>query len=423
MMTFKEYYFKKINPIYFFWLGIFFISSAPLVASLFLLISIFSSFKSFKEFFKERCNYPLIASTIFMIIGAVYIKFDQSFFLQNNFEWTPDLLILGLFNWIPFFWLFWAFQIFITTQKERFIFAVLIVSSTIPVLISGFGQYWFDWYGPFKTLNGLIIWYQREIANGSGMTSLFNNQNYAAAWLSIAMPFSFACININRNFVPKLISTLISFSIFIGIINTHSRSALICGVLAIFFHLCMSINSRKKFYIFSISITILGTIIFIEKLDLSIININLNVDRFSRSFDTLDLSRLEIWEFTLNSIFKRPFLGWGSGSFPFAIKDLYSVWKGHPHNIILEIFFSYGIFVGITLSFFIINIFIKSFKEIFQNKNKSKNNIDKYWYFSSFILFTTQMVDIQYFDFRFSLCLWILLAGLKNMTFSEASLK
>ena len=67
-----------------------------------LLISIFSSFKSFKEFFKERYNYPLIASTIFMMIGAVYIKFDQSFFLQNNFEWKPDFLILGLFNWILF---------------------------------------------------------------------------------------------------------------------------------------------------------------------------------------------------------------------------------------------------------------------------------------------------------------------------------
>ena len=423
MMSYTENYVKKIKPIYFFWLGVFFISSAPVVASVFLLISIFSSFKSFKEFFKERCNYPLIASTIFMIIGAVYIKFDQSFFLQKNFEWKPDFLILGLFNWIPFFWLFWAFQIFITTQKQRFIFALLIVSSTIPVLISGFGQYWFDWHGPFTALNGVIIWYQREIANGSGMTSLFNNQNYAAAWLSMAMPFSFACINNNKKFVPKVITTLISVSIFIGIINTHSRSAFICGVLAIFSHLYIIINSRKKIYIFSILISILGTIVFVEKFDLSIFNINLNIDRFSRSFNNLDLSRVEIWEFTLNSIFKRPFLGWGSGSFPFAIKDLYSVWKGHPHNILLEIFFSYGIFVGITLSFFIINIFIKSFKEIFQNKNKSKNKIDKYWYSSSFILLTTQMVDIQYFDLRFSLCLWILLAGLKNISFSEASLK
>ncbi len=423
MMSLTENYVKKIKPIYFFWLGTFFISSAPLIASLFLLISIFSSFISFKEFFRERCNYPLIASTIFMVIGAIYIKSDQSFFLQNNFVWKPDLLILGLFNWIPFFWLFWAFQVFITSQKERFIFAVLIVSSTIPVLISGFGQYWFDWNGPFVTLNGLIIWYQREIANGTGMTSLFNNQNYAAAWLSIAMPFSFACIKMNRNFVPKLISILISFSIFIGILNTHSRSALVCGFIAIFFHLYNSIYSRNKVFIFSILITILGTIVFVEKFDLSIFNINLNIDRFIRSFDNLDLSRVEIWKFTLNSIFKRPLLGWGSGSFPFAIKDFYSVWKGHPHNIILEIFFSYGILVGITLSFFIINIFIKSFKEIFQNKNKFKDNIDKYWYCSAFILLITQMVDIQYFDLRFSLCLWILLAGLKNITFSEASLK
>ncbi len=420
MMNLTENYDKKIKPIYFFWFGIFFISSAPLISSFFLLISIFSSFKSFKEYFREKWNYPLIASTIFMIIGAIYIKFDQSFLLQNNIEWDPDFLILGLFNWFPFFWLFWSIQIFITTQKERFIFAVLILSSTMPVLISGFGQYWFDWYGPFKTLNGLIIWYQREIANGSGMTSLFNNQNYAAAWLSIAMPFSFACIKINRDFVPKLISILISFSIFIGIVNTHSRSALICGVFAIFFHLCMSLKSRKTAYIFFILITILGIIIFVGKFNLGIFSINLNLDRFSRSFDRFDLSRVEIWEFTLKSIFKRPLLGWGSGSFSFAIKDLSTVWKGHPHNILLEIFFSYGILVGITLSFFTINIFIKSFKKIFQKTNKSET-IDKYWYCTTFIFLITQMVDIQYFDFRFSLCFWILLAGLKNISFSETS--
>ena len=58
---------------------------------------------------------------------------------------------------------------------------------SVPILISGFGQYLFNWYGPFEFLNGLIIWYQRE--NESGMTSFFNNANYAAC--ALASVFSF----------------------------------------------------------------------------------------------------------------------------------------------------------------------------------------------------------------------------------------
>ena len=105
----------------------------------------------------------------------------QKFFLTNNFQevWGTDLTIIGMANWIPFFWLFWTFQYYLNSSLKRKIFVLTLVSGTFPLLITGFGQYFFNWTGPFETLNNLIIWYQRPIKNPSGLSGLFSNQNYA----------------------------------------------------------------------------------------------------------------------------------------------------------------------------------------------------------------------------------------------------
>ena len=102
-----------------------------------------------------------------------------------------NLSIAGIFNWLPFFWLFWALQPYIDSKKKRKKTALFLIAGTFPVLISGFGQYFFNWTGPMETLNGLIIWYQRPLG-GDGLTGPFNNQNYAGAWLSLIWPFSIA---------------------------------------------------------------------------------------------------------------------------------------------------------------------------------------------------------------------------------------
>jgi len=407
---------KKLKPIHFFWLGLFLLPSGPILASFFFLISIFSQIKFLPVFLKDKWNYPLIFSVLLMIIGAIYIKYDQSFILQSNELWKSNLLFLGLFNWIPFFWFFWAFQKFIITPRQRYICSVLIISSTIPVLISGFGQYWLEWYGPLKALNGLIIWYQREIDFGSGMTSLFNNQNYAAAWLSIALPFSLGLISFNKkNLIAKFLSIIFFILIFIGLIITHSRSAILCATIALVFHFIMEFRSIKLFYVLSISLTIFGIIMITNNVDFGISDISLDLDRFDRNFDNLDLSRIEIWKYAIRNIIDRPILGWGSGSFPLLINNLSNYWKGHPHNLILELFFSYGILVGFTITAFLYKIYIKSFKKIFYKEKNTQEIIDKYWYCAAFVLMTSQMIDLQYFDFRISFCLWILLAGLKNI--------
>ena len=110
--------------------------------------------------------------------------------------------LVGIFNWVPFFWLFWAFQTYLDSNKKRKSAALMLVAGTFPVLISGFGQYFFNWTGPMELFNGLIIWYQRPLGN-HGLTGPFNNQNYAGAWLSLVWPFSIAFILDKTNKIIK----------------------------------------------------------------------------------------------------------------------------------------------------------------------------------------------------------------------------
>ena len=96
-------------------------------------------------------------------------------------------------------------------------------------------------------------------------------------------------------------------------------------------------------------------------------------------------------------------------------KSQTGLWKGHAHNLPLELCISYGIPAAI---FVIIPIFIitkNSVKKCILN-SKIISIFDKSWVTSLIVLLTSQMVDIQYFDGRISIILWILLiSGSSNI--------
>ena len=71
-------------------------------------------------------------------------------------------------------------MVYLNSNQKKRDCIVLFIAGTIPLIFSGFGQYFFNWYGPLSLLNGLIIWYQRPLGPGStAMTGFFNNPNYA----------------------------------------------------------------------------------------------------------------------------------------------------------------------------------------------------------------------------------------------------
>ena len=135
--------------------------------------------------------------------------------MQNNFiepdavivplinNWEKSLTWIGLSNWLPLFFCFIAFQEFISTEKDRNIFCKLLIAGSFPIIISGFSQFFFQLYGPFEFLNGLIIWFQKPINPMEGISAVFSNQNYAGAWYCIIFPFSLPSV------LPSLLASFL----------------------------------------------------------------------------------------------------------------------------------------------------------------------------------------------------------------------
>ena len=137
-----------------------------------------------------------------------------------------------------------------------------------------------------------------------------------------------------------------------------------------------------------------------------------NIFNFSNSL------RFEVWSNTIKLISQKPLLGWGSSTFAIIYQlqnkiTLYAFNPEHAHNIVLQLAYSYGIIVALFLSLLVFFILLFAYNKIFRNNESEINNIDKFWFASSFIMVLSNLNDITYFDGKFSVLTWILIAGLK----------
>ena len=350
-----------------------------------------------------------------MIISAIsHTIFNQNLSIYNL---DSSLTWIGLANWIPFFWCFWAFKPFLKSEKKRKICSLILISGTLPLIITGLGQVFFNWNGPFKTLFNLIIWYQRPMESVTGLTGLFNNANYAGSWLNVIWPLSLAClIDIRKNLLEKISIYLFIFGISLSTILTNSRSAWL-GIL-IGTTIMYGYKSFKVIRNTLIGITLLISCTIFPILGNYIQNIlqELIPKSIWMEFSDFQYSRLEIWESGISSVLNNPIFGTGASSFPEIFRSQSGLWKGHAHNLPLEFLISYGIPAGIFILLPITLIIFYSVKDIFFLKKKEEISIyDRAWITSLILITFSQMVDVQYFDGRISIILWILLAGAMNI--------
>ena len=131
----------------------------------------------------------------------------------------------------------------------------------------------------------------------------------------------------------------------------------------------------------------------------------------------VELSRLDILISSFKISFLEPIFGLGGGSFPIIYELQNNIWRGHPHNLILELAVSYGYPVTVLIFSGIAYLLYNSSKFVFNKKlqNIQYFSFEKAWWSSIFILLISQSFDVQYFDGRISIMFWILLAGLKTI--------
>ncbi len=398
-----------------FYLGTFFLSSALPISLLFFFISISRSIMNKSIYKINKYNFILLLSTGLMILSTLKSITNNELLIFISQLDKVDI-IFGLFNWLPMYLFFVVTQKYLTTTKDRSLFGKMLIAGTIPVLLSCFLQYFFNVNGPFETLNGSIIWFQYDRTSG-GVTGLFSNPNYTGFWLTILLPFLISEFkNIKKEKRKKsFLLILVMLTIFF-IILTYSRNALVGLLITIF--LFYGFKYLKLITIFSFFLFIVFHIISKLFFQSHFLENNLFINKLFIS--TLDFTspayaRIEGYNIAIQGIFQRPIFGWGATIFPNFYIDQGGIWQiTHSHNMLIELAFNYGFPVSILLTIFVSLLIINAFKKLHNNfLRKNIFTIDKAWITATFIVITSHLFDLTYYDGKISLLIWILLAGLK----------
>lgn len=411
----------------FFDLGTLFLPWAMYYGFLFLFISLLIAIiNKHKEYLKDKSNYLILFVTALMFISA----FSQNIFFANNFSMVKEKEIyLGLFNWVPLFFVFWAFQYYLIEPQRRYIFAKNLIIGSLPVFLSCIGQNWWGWESPITLLNKTIVWFQKPlyVNEDRGISGLFSNPNYAGFWFATIWPFSLGLFITSKDKFQKYFNFLtIALNTYL-LVLTGSRNALICLIFSVF------ILFKFKFFITFVLLFLL--LIFIIQL-IPFISPELNVlldpytptklfSKFKFNFDSslLNYQRVEIWNKTITLISKKPFFGWGASTFYL----IYIYYGGnsdaqHTHNIFLQLAYDYGILVSLIILILISSIIFKSLRYLKSNKRIIKS-VDSYWIVATIVAFIFLQLDFPYYDGRVSIILWTLLAGLKNILKEDNKLR
>ncbi len=398
--------FKKNKSSFIFYLGIFLLPSAFTISAFLLFIASVIGFKNRNGIFlKDKVNISFVISGVLMIISCVV----QSINYKNSelVIWSPSLSWIGLANWLPFFFITWGFQSYLTTQNDRRKCALALLSGSVPVIFTGIGQVFFNWHGPLEILNGFIIWYSRPLDNNV-LTGLFNNPNYTGAWLNIILPISFAFLIKKESSFRRIISLIFVLLIILCIVLTNSRSAWI-GLLV---STLLFFGKRSFRWLIPLFISI-GILILT-----SIFNSNINLippEALNEFTNFQYLDRFDIWTRSIQIIIKNPIFGSGASSFNEIYNNLSGLNKYHSHNLALDLVISYGIPAAFFTILPIIFLMFLSIKRISQIKLTSNYIFERALISSIIIILLIQMVDIQYFDGRISIAIWILIASIRNI--------
>ena len=420
-----------------FLLGIFFLPSALPIGALFLLISAFFSFQNKKNIFINDIWDKLFLVCIFLILISTFsISFINT--PSELVDFNKFVVWLNLFNWLPIIALYFGFKNYLINREQKVLFEKYLISGTIPILASCILQKFFNLYGPFETLFGSIIWFNRTTVGP--ITGLFNNPNYLGLWLTLCLPFSIMRLQNEKRLNNKIFLSLINILILYFTLETHSRNALIGIAIT-----CLFIFNLRKVIIFSF-FSIIGILLIVYLppilLDIQTISffdfsnddlriVNGTLDRFkSTDPNFLNYPRILIFKRTISLILERPFLGWGGATFShlYSQKQFYLVpyrfiHYQHSHNLILELAYNFGIPLSFLYTFNVSTIFLKSLKKTFSFKSFSFLHNNKPWVAAFAVFLFSQMYDLTYYDGRISLLSCILFSGIKNSIYETQAPK
>jgi O-antigen ligase len=334
---------------------------------------------------------------------------------------------VGLGNWLPLFWGFWGFQPYVSDPRARRRIGLVIAAGTVPVVVTGLGQIWLGWHGPWQILGGAVIWHLKEGGNPTDrLSGLFDYANITAAWLSLSWPLLLAALiacwrrwreRIAGSGWRLLVVLVLVVAQVASMVLTDSRNA--WGVMLMAVPLVAGPTSWMwllPLMALALLPVLLATLPGVPGLLQDPARALVPQSIWGRLNDfnhhgqrKLASLRITQWSVASGLIAERPWLGWGAAAFSVIYPLRTGRWHGHPHNIAVDLAFSHGLPVAILVVLLVLWLYIRGVRQ-----GMLKGPVfERGWWSASFMLAALHATDIPMYDSRINIAGWVLLAGLR----------
>ncbi len=388
-----------------FQLGLFLLPSSALLASLLLFPALLvGSMRREGSFWADPWNAPLLFAAVAMLLGCFG-------------AYSGSLAWAGLANWLPFFWGFWGFQPYVADARARRRAGLCLVAGTVPVLVTGLGQLWWGWQGPWQLFGGLIIWFVTPGGEPSGrLSGLFDYANIAGAWLAMIWPFALAAlVQPGLSVRRRAVVVVLAAAQVAALLLTDSRNA--WGALVLAVPVVLGPPSWPWLLpllllaLLPVLLAVLpGVPLLLQQPARALVPDGI----WSRLTDSrygaeraVASTRLSQWGVALQLIGERPWLGWGAAAFSVLYPLRTGKWHGHAHNLPLELAVSHGLPVALAVIGLVLALLITSLRL------GLRGLFERAWWAAVLILVALHGTDMPFFDSRLNIAGWILLAGLR----------
>ena len=450
--------FRHPNPgLQFSWnctqLGLLLLPLFPTLGAVTLGLALLTGLKQFQKIVNRPINQG------FLLLGLIVI-------IVTIFAQERIVAVLGLFNLLPFFLAFMVFGIIVQTTIQLRQLSWILVTTSLPIVLIGFGQLFFGWSTPAEWEN-IFGWTIAPGGNPVGrMASVFMYANIFAGYLTsvfiLGLGLWLECLQslnlqssnpeslnpqnvnlkddnlknsavyslpvkpdlitrISPNFIFLTIAVIINFA---ALILTNSRNAWVIALLA-----CLVYAINRGWHILVAAVTGFASFVllaafaplaiakFFRRIVPEFLWARFNDQMYSDR--PVELMRTTQWQFAWSLTQERPWTGWGLRNFTALYQAKMQIWLGHPHNLFLMLSAETGLPATIIFCGLIIWILVAGIKVFIKFINYQKE--DRLIFFSyivvlgGLILFNT--VDVSLFDLRLNTIFWLLMGAVSGVTY------
>jgi O-antigen ligase len=424
--------FHPKNSLQSFWelaqLGLLIFPLSPLFGAIGLIVAVLGTWMTqYRTIIKIPLNwgFAFLSVLLFICVG----------FADNKQE-----AFLGLFNFLPYFFIFAGFSALIQTTTQLRQLSWILVMTSLPVIVIGLGQLFLGW----ANSQGWAAMFGWAVAPGGEppgrMSSIFMYANTLAGYLMIVFILALGLWvdsyqQIKRqgykghqqgSYLHFLFLTVAVIANFVALILTNSRNA---WAIAVFACLAYALYQGWRILVagvVGIAISVLLAAFapspiaqFFRKVVPTFFWARLNDQLYPDR--PIALLRTTQWQFALSLTQQRPWTGWGLRNFTPLYQAKMNIWLGHPHSLFLMLSAEAGLPTTLLFCGLLGWMLIAGVQLL--RTSKSVNTDDKTIFFSylvvliSLVLFNT--VDVSLFDFRLNVISWLVLGAIAGVTYHD----